>query len=84
MSNFHWNFSTPEQIFSLIGSLLVLFAYGLTVARPEKRRWYFSISLAGGVVLLVVALIYHNAGLVFLEISWIGINIWGLGKAAYG
>jgi len=84
VNDFHWNLSTPEQIFSLIGSALILFAYGLTVARPEKRRWYFSISLAGGVVLLAVALIYHNAGLVFLEISWIGINIWGLRTTAYG
>jgi len=70
-----------EQVMGLLGSLLVLIAYMLTVERPEKRRLYFSLSLAGGVALLVVALIYWNFGLIFLELAWIAINLRGLWKA---
>lgn len=72
--------AAPEQWLSLAGSLLILGAYALTVARPEKTRLYCSISLAGGVLLLLVAMIYGNAGLILLEVAWIAINLWGLLK----
>ncbi|MDX8392244.1 MAG: hypothetical protein R8K53_06735 [Mariprofundaceae bacterium] len=70
-----------EQVMGLLGALLILIAYMLTVERPEKRRLYFSLSLAGGVALLIVALIYSNFGLIFLETAWIAINLRGLWKA---
>jgi len=71
----------PEQWLSLAGSLLILGAYALTVARPDRTRLYCSISLAGGILLLLVALIYRNAGLILLELTWIAINAWGLVRA---
>ncbi len=75
------DWSAPEQWMSLIGSALILAAYAITVARPEQRRLYCAISLAGGVMLLAVAMIYRNAGLIALELAWIGINAWGLWRA---
>ena len=73
-----WGLDAPEQWLSLLGSLTILFAYFLTVARPERKVLSFYISMLGGVALLAVAVLYHNAGLVFLEISWISINAWGI------
>jgi len=73
--------SAPEQWMSLAGSALILAAYAITVAHPDRRRLYCAISLAGGALLLAVALIYRNAGLIALEVAWIGINAWGLWKA---
>ncbi len=81
MDGFSWNMSAPEQWLGLLGSALVLIAYAITVARPEKRGLYCAISLAGGIVLLLVALIYRNLGLICLEIAWIAINAWGMWKA---
>jgi len=78
MSGLDW--MAPEQLMSLFGSALILFAYGLTIARPERQRLYCSISLIGGVLLLAVALIYQNLGLILLEIAWIAINVWGLAR----
>ncbi len=75
-----WNLTSPEQILSLLGSVIILVAYYLTVSKPDKKLLYFSLSLLGGVALLFVALIYQNIGFVFLEISWISINAWGLWK----
>ncbi len=71
----------PEQILSVLGSILILIAYFLTVARPEKKWLYFSISFFGGAALLMVAFIYRNPGLIMLEIAWMIINAWGLWKA---
>ncbi|MBF0280985.1 MAG: hypothetical protein HQM07_00225 [Zetaproteobacteria bacterium] len=79
-TSYQWNLSDSEQILSLIGSLLILIAYGLMVARPEKKYTYFSISMVGGALLLAVALIYHNIGFLFLETAWLMINAWGLWK----
>ncbi|MDX8408375.1 MAG: hypothetical protein R8L58_08325 [Mariprofundaceae bacterium] len=78
MNGLDW--MAPEQLMSLFGSALILFAYGVTIARPERQRLYCSISLIGGVLLLAVALIYQNLGLILLEIAWIAVNIWGLFK----
>lgn len=77
----HWDFSTPEQWLGMLGSVLVLGAYLLTVMRPDRMALYCAISLTGGLVLLVVALMYHNAGLVTLEVFWVLINAWGLWRA---
>jgi len=70
--------SSPEQWLSLLGSVIILIAYAIMVLQPTRRYTYFSMSLFGGLLLLIVALIYRNAGLIFLEISWIGINGWGV------
>ncbi len=70
-----------EQILGMLGAWLILFAYGVMVARPEKKRFYFSVSLLGGLCLLWLALLYRNAGLIVLELAWIGINVWGLLRA---
>ncbi|MDX8398523.1 MAG: hypothetical protein R8K49_09435 [Mariprofundaceae bacterium] len=78
MGSYEWNLTSPEQILSLLGSIIILIAYFLTVSKPEQKFTYFSLSLLGGVALLVVAVIYHNLGFVFLEVSWIAINAWGL------
>jgi len=75
-----WNLTSPEQILSLLGSIVILIAYYLTVSKPDKKLLYFSLSLLGGVALLFVALIYQNIGFIFLEISWISINAWGIWK----
>jgi len=69
-----------EQLMGLLGSLLILVAYVLTVEKPERQRLYFSLSLAGGAALLIVALIYQNFGLILLETAWITINLRGLWK----
>jgi len=84
MSGYEWNLNTPEQLLSLAGSLLLLFAYALMVARPHLRVWYFSISFAGSALLLIVALIYHNVGFILLEAAWMSINVWGLWKVHHG
>ena len=78
MTGTGWNISDPVQVLSLIGSLLILIAYAITVHRPARRRLYCTISLGGGILLLIVALIYRNLGLTLLEVAWIGINLWGL------
>jgi len=72
---------TPEQLLGMVGAVLILFAYGVMVARPEKKRFYFSVSLLGGLCLLWLALLYRNIGLIVLELAWVGINIWGLFRA---
>jgi len=77
-----WGLDAPEQWLSLLGSLIILCAYFLTVARPERKILSFYMSMLGGVALLAVAVIYHNAGLIFLEISWISINAWGIWRSA--
>ena len=81
MNGYHWDFSSPEQVLGMIGSVLILGAYMLTVTRPEKLAMYCSISLVGGLVLLAVALIYHNLGLIMVVIFWVLINAWGLWRA---
>jgi len=73
-----WDLSAPEQWLSLLGSALILFAYGLTVASPERRRLYFTLSAAGAVLLFFVGVIYRNLGILMLETVWIGLNLWGL------
>ncbi len=78
MDSYTWNLTSPEQLLSLIGSVVILIAYFLTVSQPEKKLVYLSLSLLGGVALFFVALIYHNLGFIFLEVSWIGINAWGI------
>jgi predicted membrane protein len=78
MTTSGWNITDPVQVMSLFGSMLILIAYAITVHRPARRRLYCSISLAGGILLLIVALIYRNLGLTLLEIAWIAINLWGL------
>jgi len=78
MDSYSWNLTSPEQLLSLLGSTVILIAYYLMVSRPDKKLLYFSLSLLGGVALLFVALIYHNLGFIFLEISWISINTWGI------
>jgi hypothetical protein len=75
-----WNLTSPEQILSLLGSVVILIAYYLTVSKPDKKLLYFSLSLLGGVALLFVAFIYQNIGFIFLEVSWISINAWGIWK----
>jgi len=74
------SFYAPEQILSVLGSILVLFAYILTVVKPEKKAAYLSISFFGGGALLIVAAIYQNPGLIMLEVAWMAINAWGLWK----
>lgn len=76
-----WNVSDPVQIMSLVGSAMILVAYAITVRHPSRRRLYCSISLGGGVLLLIVALVYRNLGLTLLEIAWMTINLWGLWDA---
>jgi len=73
-----WDLSAPEQWLSLLGSTLILFAYGLTVASPERRRLYFTLSAAGAVLLFFVGVIYRNLGILMLETAWISLNLWGL------
>jgi len=80
MDSYSWNLTSPEQLLSLLGSVVILIAYYLTVSRPDKKLLYFSLSLLGGVALLFVALIYQNLGFIFLEVSWISINAWGIWK----
>ncbi len=71
----------PEQWLSLFGAALILTAYALTVARPAWRRLYFSLSGAGAVALFMVGLIYHNMGILLLEVTWFALNMWGLWRA---
>ena len=78
MDSYTWNLSSPEQLLSLFGSIVILIAYFLMASQPDKKMLYFSLSLLGGIVLLFVALIYHNLGFIFLEVSWISINAWGI------
>lgn len=78
MSSAAWDLGQPEQLLSLIGALLILVAYALTVARPAWRRLYFSLSAAGAVALFAVGLIYHNLGILLLEAAWFALNMWGL------
>ncbi|MDQ6957164.1 MAG: hypothetical protein Q9M21_08205 [Mariprofundaceae bacterium] len=83
MDSYSWNLTSPEQFLSLMGSIVILIAYYLTVSRPDKKLLYFSLSLLGGVALFFVALIYHNLGFIFLEISWITINAWGIWRVCH-
>lgn len=81
MTHVGWILNDPVQVLSLIGSALILTAYTITVHLPRRRRLYCSISLGGGLLLLIVAMIYHNLGLTLLEIAWIAINLWGLWRS---
>jgi len=73
--------TSPEQWLSLFGSVVILIAYFLTVAKPDKKILSFYISILGGIALLVMAWMYANIGLIFLEVSWISINAWGIWQA---
>jgi len=73
-----WHITSPDQLLSLLGSMVILFAYFLTVAKPNKKVLSFYLSMLGGLALLLVAIIYKNIGLIFLEVSWIAINGWGI------
>lgn len=84
MTGAGWNIADPVQVLSLVGSMLILIAYAITVRLPARRLLYCSISLAGGVLLLIVAMVYRNLGLTLLEIAWIAINLWGLWRAKAG
>jgi len=84
MTNGGWRLDNPVQVLSLLGSLMILIAYAITVHLPARRRLYCSISLAGGILLLIVALKYHNLGLTMLEVAWIAINLWGLWRGTAG
>jgi len=79
LKSYHW-LAAPEQVLSVLGSVLVLFAYFLMVVKPQKKMLYFSISFFGGVALFIVAVIYRNPGLIMLEVAWMAINAWGLWK----
>jgi len=83
MDRFSLNMSAPEQWLAMLGSALILIAYFFTVEHPERRGLYCSISLAGSMLLLIVALIYRNLGLTMLEVVWILINVWGLWKVFF-
>ncbi|MDQ6973434.1 MAG: hypothetical protein Q9M10_01005 [Mariprofundaceae bacterium] len=73
--------TSPEQWLSLFGSVVILMAYFLTVSQPDKKILSFYISILGGIALLVMAWMYANVGLIFLEVSWISINAWGIWQA---
>ncbi|MBL1352667.1 MAG: hypothetical protein COA61_004935 [Zetaproteobacteria bacterium] len=79
-----WSLSSPEQLLSLFGSVVILIAYFLTVAKPDKKVLSFYLSILGSIALLIMALMYANAGLILLEISWISINAWGIWRAYEG
>lgn len=67
-----------EQILGLIGALFVLVAYTIMVLKPQHNYYAYIISLCGGGLLFCLAVLYHNIGLMVLELAWVGINAWGL------
>ncbi len=67
-----------EQLLGLSGALLVLIGYSIMVLTPQRTQYAYIISLCGGVLLLWLAVLYHNIGLMVLEVAWVAINAWGL------
>ena len=67
-----------EQTLGFLGAALVLVGYTLMILTPRYTRYAYMVSLCGAGLLLWLAMIYHNIGLITLELAWIGINIWGL------
>ncbi|MDQ6976184.1 MAG: hypothetical protein Q9M22_06450 [Mariprofundaceae bacterium] len=67
-----------EQFLGLAGALLVLIGYTLVVLKPDCTQPAYTVSLCGGLLLLWLASLYHNIGLVVLEVAWVAINAWGL------
>ncbi|MDQ6994264.1 MAG: hypothetical protein Q9M18_01550 [Mariprofundaceae bacterium] len=77
----HELLASPEQCLSLFGSVVILLAYFLMVSKPDKKILSFYISILGGISLLIMAFLYANVGLIFLEVSRISINAWGIWQA---
>jgi len=67
-----------EQLFGIFGAICILAGYFVIVVYSTRKVLAYTLSLVGGVALFVLAVYYRNIGLVFLEISWIAINSWGL------
>jgi membrane-bound ClpP family serine protease len=72
------------QVISVIGALLVLFAFGgHQIKRLDAETYTYQVlNLIGGAALLVAALTARQAGLIIMEGAWTVISAMGLWKVA--
>ena len=71
------------QVISVVGALMVLFAYGLIQAGTwrELDAGYLALNIVGSLLLGIVALEDRRVGFVLLEFAWAGIAMVGVARA---
>ncbi|HEU4979490.1 MAG TPA: hypothetical protein VFT42_11375 [Solirubrobacteraceae bacterium] len=69
-----------DQLVQILGSLLILAAYGAVQrgALDQRSRAYLALNLAGSAVLAVLAAREGQLGFLLLEASWALVSAWGL------
>jgi uncharacterized membrane-anchored protein len=69
-----------HQAASIAGALLILVAYAAHQAGRMGRdtALYNLVNVAGGALLLWVALVARQAGFIILEGAWTAISLWAL------
>lgn len=71
------------NVIGLLGSALIVFAYGYNVYAKEVNEFIYNGTNLFGALLLTISLFVHfNLASMLLEIVWIIIAIGGLVKAA--
>jgi predicted small integral membrane protein len=73
------------QVTSVVGALLILGAFaGLQTRRiPAESYAYQTMNLAGGLALLIVALVERQIGFILLESAWSLVSMIGLWRVAH-
>jgi hypothetical protein len=69
-----------DQVVQVLGSLLILAAFGATQRGwlETTSRAYLLLNLVGSAVLAVLAALEQQAGFLLLETVWAAISAWGL------
>jgi hypothetical protein len=76
-------YAMTMQVISVVGALMVLFAYGLIQAGTwrELDAGYLALNIVGSLLLGIVALEDRRVGFVLLEFAWAGIAMVGVARA---
>ena len=71
------------QVMSVVGSLMVLAAYGLNQGGiwRELHAGYLTLNIVGSLMLGIVAIVDQRAGFILLEFAWAGVAFIGVARA---
>ena len=68
------------QVVSLLGAVLILFAYIATqrgVWTPDRTSYLWA-NFVGSTLLAIVAILDRRLGFILLEVIWAAVSLWGL------
>jgi hypothetical protein len=77
-------FRDPMQLFSFVGALMILIAYGghqFGKMNPRSVS-YNLLNAIGSAILGYVALFPFKLGFVVLEFAWVAISLWAMTRRA--